>query len=600
MSTNQPPISITTRAALRRPRFGPRCLLATIVSLAVLASALALAPIALGAGANGTIEGIVSAEKGAPKFAVEVVVFRESAGGYARLTQTATGAGGEYSVSVAPGNYKLEFVPSNKAFAYIYYKGQPTLAKAKPVTVLEGETVFAEQALPGGDTILGHVTGEGAGLSGATVNAYSTDGQLAATTTSGGEGTYEVAGLPPEEYVVQVFEPAGSVFAPGYYLGKLSLATATPVVFTAPQEVQQPIDVALAKQAQVEGVVSDSVTHQPIGGVTVAAIDTAEPSFDATATTNSVGKYRLTNLPSGAFVLTYALRGETGPIDYAPVESATELGAGETLPRNIQLVPGPPSPLAPPVASGTPTVGGALTCAPGSWSGPPPIVFLYRWLRDGTPITASGPANTYVVQAADQGHAVQCEVIASTAGGEASARSNTLGVAAAPVVPVPGGPPTPTPTPSPMPKPSTLPQIAFSTSKVVFAKRVASVHIACTPVATCVGTVAADRAGAGDSLARKEGDLAQTQDAGARVRLVRGRGGPRRDCRVASDERREDMAGAVQRQTSAGPARGDGARRRRGARDGRLQRESSRQAQEVVTPRPPPHGGGGTRAHRCG
>ena len=82
---------------------------------------------------------------------------------------------------------------------------------------------------------------------------------------------------------------------------------------------------------------------------------------------------------------------------------------------------------------------------------------------------------------------MQCEVFASTAGGEASARSNTLGVAAAPVVPVPGGPPTPTP--SPMPKPSTLPQIVFSTSKVVFAKRVASVHIACTPAATCVGTV---------------------------------------------------------------------------------------------------------------
>ena len=176
-------------AALRRPRFGLRCLLATIVSLAVLASALALAPIALGAGANGTIEGIVSAEAGPPKFAVEVVVFRESAGGYARLTQTATGAGGKYSVSVAPGNYKLEFVPSNKAFAYIYYDSQPTLVKAKPVTVLEGETVFAEQALPAGDTTSATSREKAPDSAARQSTCTRPTAGLAATTTSGGEGT---------------------------------------------------------------------------------------------------------------------------------------------------------------------------------------------------------------------------------------------------------------------------------------------------------------------------------------------------------------------------------------------------------------------------
>jgi hypothetical protein len=456
----------------------------TFALLIASTSAPTLTPIALGAEASGTIQGIVTAEKGVPKSPVEVVVFQESAGRYARLTQTSTGAGGEYSVSVPPGAYKLEFVPSDKAFAFIYYKSQPTLAKAKPVTVLEGATVLAEQAVERGETILGHVTGEGAGgLSGASINVYSTDGQLASTATSGGEGSYEVASLPPEEYVVQVFEPAGSVFAPGFYLGKLSFATATRVAFTSPAEPPQTIDVALAKQAVVEGVVSNSVTHQPIAGVTVAAIDTAEPNFNATATTDSQGKYRVTNLPAGAFNLAYVLRGEAGPIDYAPAESATELASGETLPRNIQLVPQPPSLLAGPAVTGTPAVGQTLTCAPGSWSAPPPITFLYRWLRDGTPVTAAGAGNTYVVQAADQAHALQCEVIASSSGGEASARSNALGVAAPP-----GGPSTPSQTSTPT-LTLTLAHVVLFTSKVVFAKRVASIHIVCAPVARCLGTV---------------------------------------------------------------------------------------------------------------
>ncbi len=443
-------------------------------------SGLALAPLALGAEAGGTIEGMVTAEKGVPKAPVEVVVFHESGGLYSRFTQASTDVSGKYVVKVPAGTYKLEFVPSEKLRAFVYYKGRPTLAKAQPVPVAEGTTVTADEAVEAGDKIFGHVKGEGAGpLVGATVNVYSADGQLASTVTSGAEGDYEVEDLPPEEYVVQVFEPTGAPFAPGYFQGKLSFAAASKVIFTTPQEVQQPIDVALTRQAVIEGTVTNSVTHQPITGVTVSAVDPIEPNFNVSATTDSQGKYSVANLPRGSFQLTYALYGGAGPIDYAPIENSAELTVNETLPRNIQLVPQPPSATVGPVASGTPTVGQPLSCASGAWSGPPPIAFLYRWLRDGVPITAAAPANTYLVQGADQGHALRCEVIASTSGGEAAARSNALNV----VLPVGAG------TAKGPPPGVPLPLVTISSSKVVFVKRVASASLSCSPVGACVGTV---------------------------------------------------------------------------------------------------------------
>ena len=88
-----------------------------------------------------------------------------------------------------------------------------------------------------------------------------------------------------------------------------------------------------------------------------------------------------------------------------------------------------------PVASGTPAPGQTLSCSNGVWTGYPPPTFTYQWLRDGTSI---GGASTgaYVVQAADQGHGLACQVTASNSAGSESATSNTLQV---PPAQAPGG-----------------------------------------------------------------------------------------------------------------------------------------------------------------
>ena len=93
-----------------------------------------------------------------------------------------------------------------------------------------------------------------------------------------------------------------------------------------------------------------------------------------------------------------------------------------------------------PVASGTSAPGQTLSCSNGSWTSYPPPTFTYQWLRDGTPIGGAS-TDAYVVQAADQGHGLSCQVTASNSAGSESATSNTLQVPPAqiPGAQIPGG-----------------------------------------------------------------------------------------------------------------------------------------------------------------
>jgi beta-glucanase (GH16 family) len=80
-----------------------------------------------------------------------------------------------------------------------------------------------------------------------------------------------------------------------------------------------------------------------------------------------------------------------------------------------------------PVASGTPEVGRALGCSPGSWTGDPAPTFAYEWLSDGAPI-AGATGTAYTVQSADQGHTLSCRVTATNTVGTATALSDVLAI----------------------------------------------------------------------------------------------------------------------------------------------------------------------------
>jgi hypothetical protein len=155
----------------------------------------------------------------------------------------------------------------------------------------------------------------------------------------------------------------------------------------------------------------------------------------------------------------------------------------------------PPVNTAPPMVSGTPAVGDALTCSPGSWTGTPPPTFTYRWLRDGAPIAGASESG-YTAQGVDEGHSVSCEVIAtvSAMGYEASQAhtvSASVVVASNSPIGAPPGPTLPTETTTDRidsPTDLTTPLVTFTVSKLVVTGSSAPVRVACSQ-AICQGSI---------------------------------------------------------------------------------------------------------------
>ena len=70
-----------------------------------------------------------------------------------------------------------------------------------------------------------------------------------------------------------------------------------------------------------------------------------------------------------------------------------------------------PHNLTPPSISGNGTVGGALSCSPGTWENGP-TAFAFQWQRDGVDV-GGATSPSYVVSAADLGQTIACRVTAS-------------------------------------------------------------------------------------------------------------------------------------------------------------------------------------------
>lgn len=133
-----------------------------------------------------------------------------------------------------------------------------------------------------------------------------------------------------------------------------------------------------------------------------------------------------------------------------------------------------PRPAAPPVASGTPAVGQAVTVSSGTWSGTTPQTYSYRWQRCAasrcSDIRGAG-AQTYTVRSAEVGASLRAVVRVSNTQGSATATSNLLAPvpvpepAPEPASPPPsaGGAPAPAPTPAGTPTPAATPPPPAST-----------------------------------------------------------------------------------------------------------------------------------------
>jgi hypothetical protein len=107
------------------------------------------------------------------------------------------------------------------------------------------------------------------------------------------------------------------------------------------------------------------------------------------------------------------------------VTATNHEGSGSATSKPVHVPGTKPENLTPPQVSGTPTVGQQLTCLRGTWTGKPPPMFTYQWLRDGTSL-ASATSSTYTVELADVGHELSCKVTATNGEGTGEATSGAV------------------------------------------------------------------------------------------------------------------------------------------------------------------------------
>lgn len=120
-------------------------------------------------------------------------------------------------------------------------------------------------------------------------------------------------------------------------------------------------------------------------------------------------------------------------------QTVTNAGGAATqtsLPRTVALL-APASDVAPSV-DGDPWPGGTASCTTGLWRNGPES-YTYRWLLDGV-VLDGATGTTHDVGVAEQGHALQCEVTATNAGG-ASAPALSAPVVVTEAPPSSGGGP---------------------------------------------------------------------------------------------------------------------------------------------------------------
>jgi hypothetical protein len=451
-------------------RGGRRRLQALVALSAVALVMLSAAGVAQAAG-TGSVEGTVTNHKAEDVKGIEVTVV-EAEGN--TVGSTTTSSGGTYTVpGLSEGNYTVVF--SDKTEIY--------LTKSVRVAVKEGEPSTASPVLTKGGVIAGQVAvaSSHAALSGATVEIEGLEGieENFHTTTTEASGRYRFKHLEPGRYEIFVSDAESE-----FLEQKLSIVLGEGEEHAVPTFL-------LSEGGKISGTVTNTYTHAGLEKISVYAYVPGHGG--AFASTNSKGEYTVTGLSSGAYDVKYEWEyseAEGKEYEKAPAfipkyitqfyNGQTSQGTANTVPVgegsttsgiSVAMVPSAPHNTAAPTITGTALVGDVITCSNGSWTGegmlsvqtgwPLTTPFGYQWTREGVAISGATSAG-YLVQTADEGHGLACEVTATNAAGHEASKSAS--------VPVP------------------VAAVTVSTSRLAFVKDTAKASIACANAA-CSGTV---------------------------------------------------------------------------------------------------------------
>jgi hypothetical protein len=385
------------------------------------------ATLAVGATVSGHVTSAESPTVGLADASAFVI---DSTGEY--LQSATTDSDGNYSiVGIAPGTYRVEVQPPyGDSHAVQYWKNQPNLDKATPLTIAAGSsTTGIDAKLTAGATISGTVTDTGtpsAPIAGADVWAETTKGTFITEAFADENGNYTISNVPAGTVVVKFAGTEGGAYTPSYWQNASKLSAAKRITVAAGATVTG-IDGTNAPAFMTPG--KPKISGKAVVGSTITAnpgkwkpMDedttfTYQWNRDGAAISGAVGSTYVPVNADAGHSLTVSVTGDHYDYNDVTATSApTRVVTGGTLTAAI------------PQITGTPSRGSVLTAAPGSW-GPGTVALTYHWSRDGTRI--GGATNsTYTVTKADSGKQLTVTVT-GTETGFTTASATSLPTAAA-------------------------------------------------------------------------------------------------------------------------------------------------------------------------
>lgn len=261
----------------------------------------------------GVLAGRVTDEDGKPFPGITVSAFNTTGNQYGILSDT-TDPNGEYTLYMRDGSYRVGVDGTDEGYQSEYYDNVTDQGSATVVPVSEGSTAsdidFSLEPFTGGGTISGRVFNHdgSAGYGYVAVDSIGPSSEYRDTTTQG-NGTYSISGLPTGDYWVRY---SSSNRPTQYYHRKAGKDWANPVTVSAGQETAG-IDFTLWEGAAITGRVTDA-SENPIEDVVVTRSHAQSSSGSPVYRTDADGGYTISDIAPGR----YRVRAEKEGSVYVP------------------------------------------------------------------------------------------------------------------------------------------------------------------------------------------------------------------------------------------------------------------------------------------